>query len=405
MKLDEWLSNDASTKVNVRGRTMWSNWSRTLISGIVLSFACSAVQAQPGNRSSTSESNPIAQDSFFFVGGSYVGDSAKPVMHGQMYVEKLTPTRRLHPYPIVLIHGAGQTATNWMGTPDGREGWAKFFVAQGYEVYMVDQPARGRSAWQEGIDGKLSTFDAKTEESLFSVPEQFNLWPQAKFHTQWPGSGPSHGKIGDPVFDQFYSTQVQFLASNAETETLIQHAAAALLDKIGPAIVLTHSQSGPFGWLIADARPKLVKAIIAVEPSGPPFQNEIPFGTDKARAWGVTDIPMTYDPPITDPSQLQIEQQATPDKPDLVRCWSQKAPVHSLVNLSGIPVMMVTSEASYHSAYDHCTARYLKQAGVNTDFVRLPDVGIHGNAHMMMLEKNNLQIAGLISSWLGKNVK
>jgi pimeloyl-ACP methyl ester carboxylesterase len=109
-------------------------------------------------------------------------------MHGQMYVEKLTPTRRLHPYPIVLIHGAGQTATNWMGTPDGREGWAKFFVAQGYEVYMVDQPARGRSAWQQGIDGKLSTFDAKTEESLFSVPEQYNLWPQAKFHTQWPGS-------------------------------------------------------------------------------------------------------------------------------------------------------------------------------------------------------------------------
>jgi pimeloyl-ACP methyl ester carboxylesterase len=177
-----------------------------------------------------------------------------------------------------------------------------------------------------------------------------------------------------------------------------------LLDRIGPAIVLTHSQSGPFGWLIADARPKLVKAIVAVEPSGPPFQDEV-VSHDKARAWGLTDIPITYDPPITDPSQLRVEQQAAPDKPDLARCWQQQAPARSLVNLHGIPVMMVTSEASYHAVYDHCDANYLRQAGVEVDFVRLEQHGIHGNAHMMMLEKNNLQIAGLITSFLGKNVK
>jgi pimeloyl-ACP methyl ester carboxylesterase len=372
---------------------------------VVISIVCSGVQAQPLDRNPVKAPTSVAQHSYFFVGGSYVGDPAKPLMNGQMFVEKLTPAKRRHPYPIVLIHGAAQTATNWMGTPDGREGWAQFFCSQGYDVYMVDQPARGRSAWQESVDGKLSTFDAKTEESLFSVPEQYLLWPQAKFHTQWPGNGPKHGKIGDPIFDQFYSSQVQFVESETETEKLIQHAAAALLDRIGPAIVLTHSQSGTFGWLIADVRPKLVKAIVAIEPSGPPMQNEIPFGTDKARAWGVTDIPMTYDPPLSDPSQLQVEQQATPDKPDLARCWSQKAPARSLVNLRNIPVMIVTSEASYHSVYDHCTARYLTQAGVANDFIRLPDVGIHGNAHMMMLEKNNLEIAGLITSWLGKRIK
>jgi len=75
------------------------------------------------------------------------------------------------------------------------------------------------------------------------------------------------------------------------------------------------------------------------------------------------------------------------------------------VNLHNIPVMMLTSEASYHAVYDHCTARYLTQAGVSTDFIRLEQRGIHGNAHMMMLEKNNLQIARLITSWLGKHVK
>jgi hypothetical protein len=147
-----------------------------------------------------------------------------------------------------------------------------------------------------------------------------------------------------------------------------------------------------------------VKPIVAAEPSGPPFQDTV-LGQDRARAWGMTDIPITYDPPITDPSQLQIEQQAAPDKPDLARCWEQKAPAHSLVNLRGIPVMLVTSEASYHAVYDHCTARYLTEAGVNTDFVRLEARGIRGNAHMMMLEKNNLAIAGLITGWLAKNVK
>jgi pimeloyl-ACP methyl ester carboxylesterase len=325
-------------------------------------------------------------------------------MQGQIYVEVLAPKAQKRRYPLVLIHGAAQTATNWMGTPDGREGWAEFFCTQGYQVYMVDQPARGRSAWQEGIDGKLRTFDAQTVEKMFTAPELHNLWPQAKLHTQWPGDGPKHGQVGDPIFDQFYSSQVQFLVSSAETQTLIQHAAAALLDKIGPAIVLTHSQSGPFGWLIADARPKLVKAIVAVEPGGPPFEDAV-VGTGRSRPWGVTDIPIAYDPPVTDPAQLQIEQQAAPDKPDLVRCWQQKEPPRALANLRNIPVALITSEASYHAPYDHCTAHYLMQAGVKVDFVRLDEHGIHGNAHMMMLEKNNLRIAGLITSWLAKSVK
>jgi pimeloyl-ACP methyl ester carboxylesterase len=369
-----------------------------------MAIAAGLAQAQPTRGGSMPAPGAIAEHSYFFVGGDYVGDPGKQVMHGQMFVEKLTPVRGHQRYPIVLIHGAAQTATNWMGTPDGREGWAEFFCSQGYTVYMVDQPARGRSAWQEGIDGKLRTFDAQTIEKLFTAPELHNLWPQAKLHTQWPGDGPKHGQVGDPIFDQFYSSQVQFLVSNVETQTLIQHAASALLDRIGPAIILTHSQSGAFGWLIADARPKRVKAIVAVEPLGPPFQDAV-LDNDKARAWGITDIPMTYDPPISDPSQLQIEQQTTADKPDLVKCWQQKAPVHTLVNLRGIPVILIASEASYHAAYDHCTARYLTQAGVKVDFTRLAEHGIHGNAHMMMLEKNNLEIAGLITTWLGKNVK
>jgi pimeloyl-ACP methyl ester carboxylesterase len=135
---------------------------------------------------------------------SYVGKPGKQFMHDQMYVEVLTPRHPRQRYPLMLIHGAAQTATNWMGTPDGRPGWADYFVAQGYTIYMVDQPARGRSPWLPDVDGKLATFAAEQIESRFTAPQVFNLWPQAKLHSQWPGPG----RIGDPVFDAFYATQL-----------------------------------------------------------------------------------------------------------------------------------------------------------------------------------------------------
>jgi hypothetical protein len=64
----------------------------------------------------------------------------------------------------------------------------------------------------------------------------------------------------------------------------------------------------------------------------------------------------------------------------------------------------VTAEASYHSVYDHCTLKYLMQAGVKATGMRLADHDAHGNGHMVMIEKNNLQIAGLLADWLSHTV-
>ena len=350
-----------------------------------------------------SEHTPATRE-FFYVGGKYAGPPGKQVMAGQMYVEVLRPQRVTRKYPLVFFHGNWQTSTNWLGTPDGRTGWADYFLAQGYIVYLVDQPARGRSAWHASANGPLGGLSIHDTEQRFTASEINGNWPQAKKHTQWPGDGANKGRHGDPIFDQFYATQVESLTSSEETQTLIQAAGNALLDKIGPAILVTHSQSGSFGWLLADSRPKAVKGIVAIEPTGPPFRNAV-VNEDKNRAWGLTDIPLTYDPPAKTPGDLAPVRETKADGPDLTACWKQPDPPRRLPHLQGIPILLVTSESSNHAVYDHCTAKYLTQAGVSNTFWRLEDQGIHGNGHMVMLEKNNLEIATLLQKWIAAHVQ
>ena len=106
----------------------------------------SAVLATPAISEERGPLN-LASTSYFFVGGKIDTSVEGSPMFGQMYVEYMIPARRSHPYPIVMVHGGSQTGTNFTGTPDGREGWAQYFVRRGYAVYVVDQVARGRSAY------------------------------------------------------------------------------------------------------------------------------------------------------------------------------------------------------------------------------------------------------------------
>jgi len=307
-----------------------------------------------------------------------------------------------------MIHGGGQTAVNFLGTPDGRRGWADYFLAQGYAVYVVDQPGRGRSGYFARSYGKSAHRGTATTQQRFSAPELSARWPQAKLHTQWPGSGVA----GDAAFDQFYASQVESMEDIAMLEGLMREAGSALLDRIGPAVLLTHSQGGPFGWTIADARPALVRGILAVEPNGAPvWEMKFTgppdyFEEDKiTRPWGITRGPLTFAPKAESADVITFARQDKSDGPDLVCCWLQTEPARQLPNLRGIPILIVTAEASYHAPYDHCTSLFLRQAGVAHDFVRLADVGIRGNGHMMMLEKNNLEIAAYFARWLEEKVK
>lgn len=180
---------------------------------------------------------------------------------------------------------------------------------------------------------------------------------------------------------------------------------------------MTHSQGGQFGWLLADARPSLVKAIIALDPSGPPFfdssifripspPSDTPAPSAKsdcvpARPYGLTEIPITFSPPITSPSELSVK--IVDDSSPYFINAQQEEPARKLINLVNIHTLVVTGEASYHSVYDHCSAEFLRQAGVPVDHVKLGEVGIRGNGHMMFLEKNGVEILErVVRPWIEK---
>src|SRR5262245_57063804 len=174
----------------------------------------------------------LAKASYFFVGGKLdpAVEGTAPV--NQIYVEYMIPQRQTHRTPIVMVHGGSQTGTNFTGTPDGREGWAQYFVRRGYAVYVVDGVARGRSAHWSQSQGEVSKANLERLTQRFVAPERYNLWPQAKLHTQWPGTG----QAGDPAFDQFYYSQFPSLVNFAKQQQINPPAIIALLEKIGPSI-------------------------------------------------------------------------------------------------------------------------------------------------------------------------
>ena len=394
---------------------MWSAAVSAL--AFLVASQCGAQQSQkdvsnapPFTSVPTFSTANIARQGHFYVGGKWVGEPGKEVMRGQMYVETWVPKKIRYKYPILFVQsGGGETNVALLQTPDGRPGWAYDFVNRGYTVYMMDLPARGRSAYIPGVDGDLlPPRSGPLMEEVWSgarppsTPQ--SSWPQASKHTQWPGDGPNKGKMGDPIFDYFAKTDSQS-PTGKDMEQLAADDIVALLDLIHqPVILLLHSGVAPSGWLAADARPKLVKGIVAAEPVAPPIENAERGATGPGRVWGLTNMPITYDPPIKSASELHPVREEKADGPDLIPCVVQAEPARKLINLEDIPVLDVSGEASYHRPYAHCVAKWLNQAGVKTTFVKLEDVGIRGNGHQFMSEKNSAEISKFFMDWLEKNV-
>lgn len=216
---------------------------------------------------------------------------------------------------------------------------------------------------------------------------------------------------GDPAFDAFYAEVLPLYVSPAQ-QTINRDAICAVLRRAGPSIFITHSFGSSLGLLAADGCPDLVKGHVSYEGDQSPFASYSSvlgkYPPIPARPYGLADIPLVYNPPVTDPSQLvkvdtgKLEQKdgLTSRYPCILQANNSTSRPRKLVNIAKSPVLFVTGQASIHVTYDHCQVEYMQQAGVSVTFTLLEKIGLLGNGHFGMLEKNSDAIAQYIEKWI-----
>jgi hypothetical protein len=204
-------------------------------------------------------------------------------------------------------------------------------VQAGYKVYLVDRAGHGRGVYHPDALGPISP--QPTYEQILPDFQRSARGPDK----QWPGTG----ELGDPLIDQMMASQNATPQDDALARTLWTMHGAALLDRIGPAVLHTHSAGGPFGWLVANERPSLVKAVMCFE------------------GQGITPFP----------------------------------------SLRGMPVLYVTAENSTRTLGPGIVEA-AKQSGARAEHVFLKDRGVRGNGHFAMFENNRKQVFDVFRQWL-----
>ena len=298
----------------------------------------------------------------------------------QTYVQYQIPVDA-RKYPLVLVHGGGGTGRVWESTPDGREGYQTIFLRRGYPVYIVDFARRGR-AGQPTFNGQFGRLDG-----VQIVPDNTGKTGVEFGWTRWrlgptpfnPETFPVNQFPQDPAsIDQFFQSLVPTVSDNV---TVITNGLAAVLDKIGPAIIVTHSQSGLFGWLLAIARPDLVKAVISYEPG-------VVFPSDA--------VP----PPI--PLYTGTMAAGTPVAPaDFTKLTRMPLQVIYGDNIPANPIPDLVADGRRAQIV---AARLFEQAvdsrGGDMELLLTPDAGLRGNSHFLFSDLNNLDVADLLSQFL-----
>ena len=338
------------------------------------------------DRNSESTALKLADQGCFWVGVQHKKMPYGTIALGQMYVQYMIPEEKRYPYPVIMVHGGGGQGTHMMGI-GGRPGWVHYFVQAGYSVYWLDRPSYGRSPYHPDALGPSHLPNVPPYEPLVQTPVVFNT-------AQWPGPGGMNG----PIIDQFMACESGNVMDEAFHSDLVWHGGVELVDRIGPCILLTHAFGGFFGWGVADRRPNMIKGIFCMEINGNPFARQL--------RWGLTASPMTYDPPVTDPSQFKlVDRTEPPDSPrPVVSPYQLQAePAHKWKNLRGIPIGWLTTEFGGGGS-PVANVEFLKQVGCSAEMVRLRDYGILGNGNLMLLEKNNHEIFGVVRDWLEQKV-
>ena len=314
-------------------------------------------------------SEPIALRGMgsFHVGGHVVDVSGRPVREAalpdgktqkvdpngsflveQMYVQYFLPAKQHGKYPMLMWHGGGLTGVTYETTPDGREGWANLFLRKGWDVYVSDAVERGRSGFAEPEIFKgepvFATLGFAWNSYRIGAPGSFQAAKDKR--VAYPGTQ-------FPV-DDYENLVRQLVPRWLTTDDAILRAYIAEIDRVGPCVLVVHSQSGTIAYRAALARPDKVKAIVDVEGT---------LRGDATTAAVVKHIPIVviYGDNV-DKSEFFATQHATNLK---------------MVDLA-------------------------KSVGGSVEIIELPALGLKGNSHFLMMERNNAQIADIVEDWLVK---
>lgn len=273
----------------------------------------------------------------------------------QMYVQYTLLAEPSFPYPILMWHGGGQTGVTWEDTPDGRPGWQQRFLEAGFDVYCSDAVERGRASWARTPEFFAGEPIFRSQQDAWSL---FRFGPLDGFHVEHEKRTYfANGQWPEEATDQY---QKQVVARWAGHDEITQKAYDALVAEVGPCVIVSHSQSGAFSTQAAVNNPAMVKAVVTLEPSG-----------------------------CAEASEVQLKALAAAGTKHLV-IWGDNFEGHE-------------RWAIYRGNVE-AYGRRLNDAGSHWQDWDLPAMGIPGNSHFPMMDRNSDEVARMVQDWLKENI-
>jgi hypothetical protein len=324
----------------------------------------------------------LKQQGSFFVGGRQMQsdatgwDQTPPVSDfgsgdvtvDQMYVQfqiPLTSGSRTK-VPLVFVHGCCLSSKTWETTPDGRMGWYEYFTRIGHPTYLAEQSGRARSGFNGTIYNEVKLGMRAPNEQPFVLLATYQFaWSIFRF-------GPSYGEawpdeqfpmnkvdelfkqvIPDLILTEVPNLAAEFVTPITNNPTVVNM--ATLARDLGGAVLVGHSQSSGFPTQAALKDPSGIRGIIQLETG----------------------------------------------------CFSNLT-ADEIATLAKIPILIVVGDHfSTPQPPSTCTTelQQINAAGGDMTFIALPTLGLTGNSHMFMQDKNNLEVADVIDNWIRRHVE
>ncbi len=345
----------------------------TIALAAVLVFG-SAAQAQ--GTKNASKPLTIASQGSFFVGGESRSLPPPPagatgvaaafaggdITVNQMYVQYQIPVRGDRHVPVVMVHGCCLSSKTWETTPDGRMGWDEYFVRKDRPVYLADQVSRARSGFDPTViaEVKRGAMPPDALPNVISASHQIG-WTVFRFGPRYGETFPD-SQFPIEAVDELYKQMIPDLNAMLPTPNPTWTHMAALAKQLGGAVLLGHSESGFFPEQAALIDPTGIRGMVSIEQ------------------------------PCPDLSAAEIAK------------------------LAKIPTLMMFGDhlgdvtngiVNWQTSFDSCRTFVdkVKAAGGDIQMMHLPELGIKGNSHMLMQDKNNLVLADLILGWIDEHVE